>query len=394
MVVLGGINYSPANNQNATLTVRELARGPRHVLNLHSPSHGSLLRRLQGRARHLSARDVARIAFGSTRAQRVEEHLWLAPVQGLSAISPLDVPEAMRRRNVRIFARVIQEWLAEIGAKECLLVFYWWALPELVNLVPCVASVYDCTDDHRSAPGALRRRSMERLEERMLDTVDRSYVVSPALLDARAGAGRDITVLPTGFDVTLFQELERDGFEPPEALRGLPRPIIGYVGGITNRMDWDLLHELSRRRPDWSFVFIGGNPRVAAPASLRDRDNVLFLRAMPYADALRAISRFDVGMIPVRMSRFSRGNSFLKLLDYFAHGIPVVATPVADTVGVLESGDDLLYLASDADTWLAALTQALDEPSSLQLPAQRRLYVEARSAQRRVGTILSQALAS
>ena len=392
VVVVGGINYSPENNGNATLTVRELARGPRQVLNVHSPSHGSLIRRLQGRARHLGARDVARIAFGTTRAQRVEEHLWLAPVQGLSAISPLDVPEAMRRRNVRIFARVIREWLAEIGESECLLLFYWWALPELVDLVPCVASVYDCTDDHRSAPGAFKRASVGRLEDRLLDQVDRSYVVSPGLLDARAGAGRRITVLPTGFDLALFRQLETEGFDTPEVLHGLPHPIIGYAGAINGRMDWDLLRALADRRPEWSFVFVGGEPR-AAPASLRDRGNVIFLRSMPYADALRVISCFDVGMIPVRVSRFSRGNSFLKLLDYFAHGLPVVATPVADTIGVLDTGDDLLYLASDVDGWLAALDQALEEPPTAGLRAQRRLYVEARSARRRVDTIVSQALA-
>ena len=259
-VVVGGYEYSHGMNQPATVTVRELARRYR-VLNLNSEAHGSILRR--DRARNMGARHIARTVLGATRPRRVEERLWVAPVRGLAAIGPLSVPEAMRRRNVRTFTDVICRWLREIGAEKCILLFYWWALPELVQSVPHVASIYDCADDYPVLPNAVvPPEVVSRLEGRLLDAVDRSYVVSSGLLDHRAGPGRKIAVLPNGFDLPFFRQLEREGFAIPDKLRSIPRPIVGYAGGLTPRMDWELALELARRRPRWSFVFVGGDPRV------------------------------------------------------------------------------------------------------------------------------------
>ncbi len=391
IVVVGGYEYSPDMNQPATVTVRELARRHR-VLNLHSEAHGSLLRRLQGRARQLSLADTVRTAVGPTRVRRVEERLWLAPVRGLAAIGPLSAPEALRRRNARVFGSLIRRWLADIGARECVLLFYWWALPELVDEVPHAASIYDCTDDHAALPGAIvPAATVARLEGRLLDGVDRSYVVSSGLLEGRAGPGRRIGVLPNGFDVSLFRQIQRAGFTAPGELVGCPRPVVGYAGGINRRLDWELLTALSRRRPEWTFAFVGGDARHA-PAELRRTGNVVFLRPLPYPQALAAMTRFDVATIPARVSDFSRGNSFLKLLDYFAHGTPVVATPLPATTEVARAEVGLLWLAEDVEGWLAALTAALAESPSSPARAARRRFVEARSVSRRVARMLAEAL--
>jgi glycosyltransferase involved in cell wall biosynthesis len=272
------------------------------------------------------------------------------------------------------------------------LVFYWWALPELVQRVPHVASIYDCTDDHTALPGGLVSPALvSRLEGRLLDAVDRSYVVSPALLEDRAGPGRRISVLSNGFDLRFFRKVEHAGFEVPESLRSIPRPIVGYAGGLGPRMDWELLGELTRRRPEWSFVFIGGDPRVA-PEALHRRANVFFQATLPYSVALGAMSCFDVGAIPVRVQRFSRGNSFLKLLDYFAHGMPVVATPLPDTTEVAEASPGLLELAAHVGAWEASLARALEEPHSSPLREARRSYVSQRSVERRVGQMIRETL--
>lgn len=392
-VVVGGYEYTPAMNQPATATVRELARRHR-VLNINSEAHGSVLRRLQGRAGHMGARDVARTVLDSTRPRRVEERLWVAPVRGLAAIGPLSAPEVMRRRNVRVLSRVVRTWLRDIGEERCVLVFYWWALPELVERVPHLASIYDCVDDHTAMPGGLLAPAMvARLEGRLLDAVNRSYVVSPALLQDRAAPGREISVLPNGFDHRFFRQVEQEGFAVPESLGSIPRPIVGYAGGLSTRMDWELVTELARRRPEWSFVLVGGDPRVA-PEVLHRRSNVVFHGTIPYPAALAAIGCFDVGVIPVRVERFSRGNSFLKLLDYFAHGIPVVATPVPDTSRVAETSPDLLELADGADGWEASLARALAEPSGSPLREARRSYVRERSVERRVARMVRETLGS
>jgi glycosyltransferase involved in cell wall biosynthesis len=390
-VVVGGYEYSSGMNQPATVTVRELARKYR-VLNVHSDAHGALLRRVLGRAGHMDTGDVARTLFGSMRPRRVEERLWLVPVRGLASIGPLSVPEPMRRRNVRLLTRIINGWLDDVGAARCVLLFYWWSLPELVDLVPHVASIYDCTDDFSAVPGGLVPSAVvTRVEGRLLDVVDRAYVVSPALLEGRAAPGRRIEVLPNGFDERLFTTCEQDGFRVPETVRRAAHPMIGYAGGFTDRIDWALLTELARRRPEWTFMLTGGEP-AAVPAELSARTNVVFQSASPYPEALGAISCFDVATIPARIAQFSRGNSFLKLLDYFAHGTPVVAPPLPDTRAVADDHPGLLTLADGADAWEAALAAALDEPADSPLRAARRAYVAERTVERRVASMIEEAI--
>jgi Glycosyl transferases group 1 len=391
IVIVGGREYSVDANHTPGIMARELA-GRYRVLNIMSEAHGSIVRRLQGRARHLSARDVTRTVLDSTHPRRVAERLWIAPVRGLSAIGPLWAPEPMRRRNVRVFAGVIRKWLAAIGARECLLLMYWWGLPELVKLVPTVASVYDCIDDHRALPHSFVPAStVERLESKMLDAVDLSYVVSPHLLAEREGPGRTLEVLSTPVDLRLFRRLASEGFTPPEQLRSIPRPIIGYVGGLGPRIDWELLVEVSERKSDWSFVFVGGN-RIGAPDALTQRANVFFLETMPYTKALAAMSSFDVATLPMIAHPFSLGNSFLKLRDYLAHGMPIVATPLPDTVRVAERAPGVLTLAADADAWITAVTAALAEPDCSPSRAARRRYAEDESGERRAVRIVTEAL--
>jgi glycosyltransferase involved in cell wall biosynthesis len=292
---------------------------------------------------------------------------------------------------VRVFAKVIKRWLRDVGGGEPLLIFYWWGLPELTEAVANAASVYDCVDDHAALPGSYAgRERVERLEGLTVDAVDWTYVVSPALLQARARAGRHIAVLPTAVDFRLFGDLERAGFAIPAVLRSAPRPVVGYSGALGNRMDWELLEELTRRRPQWSFVFVGGDPR-SVPDTVR-RPNVFFTGTMPFRTALAAMSSFDAAIIPVVENRFTAGNSFLKLREYFAHGTPVVAPPLPDPASVAEQAPGLLALARDPDEWMDALTVALEEPSTSPLRAARRAYVEERSIERRTARIVCDAL--
>jgi glycosyltransferase involved in cell wall biosynthesis len=390
IVVVGGPRYSVDHNTTPSLMVRELARRHR-LLYLNSEANGSLLRRLQGRAGHMDWREVGRTAFGRMQPGRIAERLWLAPVRGLPAIGPLWAPEWMRKRNVHVFTNVIRAWLDEIGASRPLLVFYSWALPELIETVPNVGAVYDCTDDHAALPGTYASDSLvARLEGRLLDGVDRAYVVSPALLASREGPGRSVAVMPTAVDLRLFDELGRGGFAVPEAVAAVPSPRVGYVGSLGKGIDWDLLLEVISRCPQWNFVVVGGPPG-SFPTEFH-RPNVFPTGWLPFTTALAAMSAFDAAILPFMSQRFVRGNSSLKVREYFAHGLPVVATELPDTAAVASEAEGLLYLAQGPDEWESALGEALAEPVSSPLRAARRAYVEQRSAEQRAHRLIGEVL--
>src|SRR6267143_6514551 len=48
----------------------------------------------------------------------------------------------------------------------------------------------------------------------------------------------------------------------PSDLKGIRRPIIGYVGSLHDiYIDVDLVIEMATRRPEWSLAFIGPHKR-------------------------------------------------------------------------------------------------------------------------------------
>src|SRR5690606_7020761 len=61
------------------------------------------------------------------------------------------------------------------------------------------------------------------------------------------------TFVPCGADSELFSTLAPC---PPDIAR-LPRPILGYFGTISERLDFDVLQQLSRHFPTGSIVLIG-----------------------------------------------------------------------------------------------------------------------------------------
>jgi glycosyltransferase involved in cell wall biosynthesis len=382
--VVGGIEWQPDANYLSIHTVRELSR-TRPVLHIYPVAAGGL----KGRLRAL-ARDPARLVRTASALEVHQETdtLWLAPLEGPSTLAPLASPELVRRYNVRLCAKAIREWLDILGADRCLLVCYWWFVHELVQKVPCVASIYDCADEHAHYPGSsVKEDTVRRLEGRLLDAVDASFVVSPGLLPPREAPGRRLTVLPASFDGRTFAEVMRNRPEVPEPLRSVEGPVVGHTGALGGRADVPLMEELVRRRPEWTFAFVGADAPSALPG-LVGRPNVLMLGPLPYADAMGALARFDVGIIPFITTPFTLGNSPMKLLDHLAHGTPVVAPPLPDMVGAAEGGENLVRLAAGADAWEGAIADALAEPPDAPAREARRRYTERRDVQNRVRRML------
>jgi glycosyltransferase involved in cell wall biosynthesis len=66
------------------------------------------------------------------------------------------------------------------------------------------------------------------------------------------------------------------------------------------------------------------------------------------------IRSFDIGLLPVPDSPWSRRKFYLKLVQYMALGIPAVATPIGSNTEVLKPGITGLFASSD-DEWISSL---------------------------------------
>jgi glycosyltransferase involved in cell wall biosynthesis len=81
------------------------------------------------------------------------------------------------------------------------------------------------------------------------------------------------------------------------------------------------------------------------------------------AKELEELVDFDVGIMPLPDTPWTRGKCGFKLVQYMAVGLPVVASPVGINSTLVEHGVDG-YLASSSADWLKALA-ALAQDRSL-----------------------------
>jgi hypothetical protein len=97
-------------------------------------------------------------------------------------------------------------------------------------------------------------------------------------------------------DVALFRTASDPHLLIAPAARHLTRPVVGFFGSIEAWIDLDLIADLAKRRPSWTFLMVG---RVAVDAGrLRALPNIVFAGAQPYLSLPSWAKAFDVAIIP------------------------------------------------------------------------------------------------
>lgn len=199
------------------------------------------------------------------------------------------------------------------------------------------------------------QRYVRELEQALLERADRVLYVSRALLEEeRATTGARAHFLDHGVDLEHFRRRTPD--EEPDDLRAIPRPRIGFFGGIDDYViDFELLERIARALPHAQLVLIGD-----ATCSMKRFErfaNVRWLGFRPYADVPRYGSGFDVAIMPWLRNDWIRSSNPIKLKEYLALGLPVVSTPFPE----LARFDALVRVAADADAFVAMLRATLED---------------------------------
>ena len=383
IVVIGGTAWDDGVNQPSNLAVRKLAESHR-VLYVYSQRQSSVLRDVVARKESPAA------MLGSLRrasVTRVDGRLWTCRVHGLLELLPMSYPEPLRRLQLRAVARVVRRGVLELGFDRPVLWFYWWFFPELTTMLDGQAAIYDCVDDHQAYEvNRSRTRLLARsrqLECETVERVDLTYCVSQTLVDKLSSPTRVVAALPNGVDEEfVYRSLSSDETEPD--VECLSRPIVGYGGGLQSRIDWDLVAAVALNRPEMTFAFVGdGAPLLELPP------NVAILSGRPYGRMLRAMRSFDVGVIPFGDDEFSRACSPMKLLDYLAVGLPIVATPFPAALEFRQRSPGWITVAGDVEAFALAIDGAMAAPkATVKRERERREVLSRSSAAARVARVV------
>jgi glycosyltransferase involved in cell wall biosynthesis len=297
---------------------------------------------------------------------------WEEPMDiGPRETAYLKVREAEHFPNVRIVVPHLPEGMPD-DAREAALkrlldahvasirggLVTWYYTPMMLPFsrhLDADVTVYDAMDElskFRFAPAKL-----VDLEQELLDKADVVFTGGSSLFEAKKDRHDNVHCFASSVDRAHFAKARSRLFDPADQ-EDLPRPRLGFYGVIDERFDTELLAEVAKARPDWSFVMVGPVVKISED-ELPKRPNIHYLGAKTYDELPAYLSGWDVALMPFAMNESTQFISPTKTPEYLAGGKPVVSTPVRDVVrtyGDLEG----VRIASSAEEFVAACDAALE----------------------------------
>lgn len=261
----------------------------------------------------------------------------------------------------------------------------WFALPAVRGL-PLVFHFADKISAFREVSNEPRRRRvLEDMERAIVRAATLATCSSQAILEhVRAVAGEDAdkaVLLPHAVKADAFLG-EEQLLQPPD-LEGLPRPLAGYFGSLTQTNDQETFLAAARALPDWSFVFIG--KVLGDYSALEAEPNVHFLGPRPHADIPAYGASFDVCFMGWRAHEWIANCFPLKTLEYLALEKPVVCAGRIEEI--VSRFPDLVRTTRTTAEFIEALRQEQSEDSP-ERRARRREAVRRETWHSRVDEVL------
>jgi glycosyltransferase involved in cell wall biosynthesis len=284
---------------------------------------------------------------------------------GVDVLSPLLLPLPFTKSagaiNARLLLRSIRRGLRDNRGGPLIVITFLptpLALAVIEALDPALV-VYYCIDRLvESSPGA---RKLVHSESRLMAEADLVLVTSGTLYEAAAPLASRVELLASGVWFDAYDLAWRARSEPHPAFEGLTGAVIGFVGTLRNSTDIDLLAEAAALAPDLNFVLAG--PHMTNVKSLERLKNVRLTGAIPYAAVMNYVVRFDVGVLPYVLSPFTTGIMPVKLKEYLAAGLPIVATPLPEVLSFAAEHSGIITFADDAAAFVSAVRAAIAENS-------------------------------
>jgi glycosyltransferase involved in cell wall biosynthesis len=226
------------------------------------------------------------------------------------------------------------------------------------------------------------KKHAPRLEPKLIGKSDLIVANSPQLAAFARKFNSHSFDVGQGVDLSAYDlSLE---FKEPAEFATIPKPRIGYIGDITSlRLDADLIYELAKSKPDYSFVMIGRVDKLFASHAMNQLSNVHFLGSVAKNVVPTYMSALQVCLNPQLLNELTIGNYPRKVDEYLALGKPVIATKT-DTMELFREHS---YLCSSVADYQEAVEKALQEDNE-EKAKQRIAFAVSHSWKNNVDSIL------
>lgn len=286
----------------------------------------------------------------STNVGTYIQVLSLPPILPINWINNHNLYKKVLKINSWIISRTIKKTIKKYNLKEAPVINAYNPFYGLYTkpIFPSNKIIYYCYDEISGSPWAKKHGS--KIESSFISLVNEVIVSSSALKSSKETIHPRVHLVENGVDFEMFYNAYNN-----LSSKSLDTPIIGYIGSLDERIDYELLGELAKARPQYHFRFIG---RVVFPELIKpilNIPNIEVLDPIPYNNLPQALGEFTVGLIPFLKTKFTKNIYPLKINEYLAMGIAVVRTDFAE----LKDFDEVVWTAQNTSEFIEHVDQAI-----------------------------------
>ncbi len=277
--------------------------------------------------RSLKLKDFPRVIeriknwFSSTRGfKKIDKNLTIfSPI-----LIPLPYSEIAKHFNSFFFSRILRFWLNKNRFNNMVFVTFL-ATPlinEFIENSSFVLKVYYSSDNHEMAS---QNKKFLLSENKIINTSNLIFATSQKLFERYKDKNTNVYKIPAGVELNKFNVSVQKTI--PEDIKNISKPIVGFIGGINNKIDLDLILFSSEKLKNFSFVMIGEAENNLIKI-LSAKKNIFFLGKKKHSELQNYIENFDCGIMPYKINNFTDAIYPAKLNELLALGKPVVSTNI------------------------------------------------------------------
>jgi glycosyltransferase involved in cell wall biosynthesis len=292
------------------------------------------------------------------RLKHITNGLWVYqhPFWGVNSRWPV-----IKQLGRRLRISAIHHATRKLQMKDPIL---WVVDPRFGNMIKYFKKTLVCyhvVDNYAAAPyySEKIREDLKQAEKFILPIADLVIVTSPFLWEEKSKYNSNVHLVKNAVNYDQFAALQSFN-NIPKDMEHIPKPIIGYIGAVNEKLDYELIFTVARARPKWSFVFVGDYSNKTTSLGYykfvhQHPPNVFLLGRRDVKEVPRYIHACDVCIMPYLRDDYTKAIDSLKLYEYFACGKPVVATDIP----VIREHGQVVYVAKDVDDFVQKLEEAL-----------------------------------
>lgn len=275
------------------------------------------------------------------------------PQRGLQALMSFQLVRA-------IVILVATLWAARLIRRsgfqhaDLIMVSNVYAAPLVRWLAKSRPVIYDCNDNHLGFP--LTPLWAEKYYQSVCARANHIVCASQSLAEIIPPAQqKKIIYIGNGVDSSLFL---KNAAPAAALLKFRPRPILLYIGAISEWTDFEAFAEVAMRHPDKTMILIGPAVPAIRPQmeKLLASPNVQHLGVIKHDELPAYLAAADVCLIPLLKNDLTRFLNPNKLYEYYAAGKPVVSMALSPDLIAMR---DHIFLAEDAAGFAAQIEPAL-----------------------------------